>query len=454
MRRIFIGAALVGLCAAVFTAQLAAKKSSSDIETKIAIEKNLEERLRKILTEITGTDKFIIVINAQLVSAAAESEEDEVVLPGVPLQEKLGLGIASLDLGDSAKNIKKLSVQIIVDESLPESIVNIIKEVSANILGLQNERGDSLTIKKMNFRKSSFRWAEIIYPPNLWGLLFSLLAVIFIAVSLFFAASVFPGSAGALSEKIANSLKKTETQGFAAAPLAAGGPAGAFAASASPADVESGKEGKHFSFVTTENVDKLIFLLSKETPENIAVLINFAPHLAGRILSGLDPAVSKEAVSRLTYTRTLPAEEVTEWESELKTKLNFMAGGESAVMDILENMDEKDADSYIDFIKEGDSEFADAISGKLFRLSSLPAMKAEDIVLIFQNFSPSAFADVVRTLSEKERGGILSKLPEGIATRIKEEIELTTPPGEEKIKEEKTLLRRIVGRLKKDGLLT
>jgi len=89
-------------------------KKGSDIETKIAIEKNLEERLSRILTEITGTDKLIIVINVQLVSSASEeNEEEEVVLPGVPLQEKLGLGLASLDLGDTAKNIKKLTAQII-----------------------------------------------------------------------------------------------------------------------------------------------------------------------------------------------------------------------------------------------------------------------------------------------------------------------------------------------------
>ncbi|MBA3052845.1 MAG: hypothetical protein FP827_07165 [Candidatus Omnitrophica bacterium] len=81
-----------------------AAQQGADIQTKIAIEKNLEERLHRILTEIIGTDKLIIVIDVQLVgSDEGKDEEDEVVLPGVPLQEKLGLGIAGLQLGDTAK---------------------------------------------------------------------------------------------------------------------------------------------------------------------------------------------------------------------------------------------------------------------------------------------------------------------------------------------------------------
>lgn len=184
-------------------------KGGTDIETKIAIEKNLEERLRRILTEIAGTDKIIIVINVQLVSISEEEdEEEEVVLPGVPLQKKLGLGLASLDLGDTAKNIKKLTAQIIVDEGLPESVIRIIREVATSVLGLESSRGDSLTIKKMNFRKNPFKWADIIYPPHLWGLLFTVLAVILIAVFFVFGSSVFPHAAEIISETLQNALKK------------------------------------------------------------------------------------------------------------------------------------------------------------------------------------------------------------------------------------------------------
>jgi len=427
-------------------------KKGADIETKIAIEKNLEERLRRILTEIAGTDKIIIVINVQLVSSSAEEdEEEEVVLPGVPLQEKLGLGLASLDLGDTAKNIKKLTAQVIVDESLPESVLRIIREVSTSVLGLETSRGDSLVIKKMNFRKNPFKWADIIYPPHLWGLLFSVLAVALIAVFFVFGSRVFPRAAEVISETLQNALKKSET----AAPgyLSAGAETGALAAPGRTPDGGTEKESeKHFSFVKEEDMDKLLFLLKKEKPENVAVLINYAPHIADKVLSGLAPELSRETLSKLTHTRSLPPEEVLKWEEHLRQKLDFMVGGKEVVKEILEGMSDEEMDNYMDFIAKSDSAFADELRETVFRVKSLADMSTENILLLYQNFNPVSFADVLRELPESARNSVLEKLPGGIATRLKEEIELGSSPGPDRLRDEKKALARIADKLRKDGL--
>ncbi|MFH1352810.1 MAG: FliG C-terminal domain-containing protein [bacterium] len=425
-------------------------KQGSDIETKIAIEKNLEERLRRILTEITGTDKLIIVINVQLISSSSEDEEEPaVVLPGVPLQEKLGLGLASLDLGDTAKNIKKLTAQIIVDNGLPESMVNIIREVSTSVLGLEAARGDALIIKKMNFRENPFKWSDIIYPPHLWGLLFSGLSVILIAVLFVFGTRVFPRAAGIISETLESSLKKSETAPAFSSPVSASAPAAGGGAGGGE------REGvkKHFSFVNEENTDKLLFLLKKEKPENIAVLINYAPQVADKILSGLEPSQAREALLKLAQTRTLPPDEVLKWEEHLRQKMDFMVGGKEVVKEILEGLGDEEMDSYLDFIAQSDSLFADELRSAVFRAGSLADMASEDILLLSRSFTPAAFANVLRTLDESVRNGILEKLPEGIATRLKEEIELGASPGPVRLREDKKALARVADKLRKDGLL-
>jgi len=427
-------------------------KKGTGIETKIAIEKNLEERLKRILTEIIGTDKLIIVINVQLVSSEAEDEEEDALLPGVPMPDAQALGLASLDLGDTAKNIKSITAQIMVDKSLPESMMKIIEEVSTSILGLKSERGDTLNIKPINFRKNPFSWSDIIYPPHLWGLLFVGLAAALIVVFMVFGNSVFPKAAALISDTLQNALKKNE------ASAGGGNIPSAIAQQALAAETAAGgsksDETTFFSFVRLENIDKLIFLLKKEKAENIAILINYAPNIADRILAGLDKDLAQEALATLTYTRSLPPADVSKWEKELKQKLDFMVGGKDVVREILEGMDDVDIDSYISFIKSGDSSFAEEIGKEVFRASSLAAMPAENILLLYQNINPVSFANVLRGLDENLRNAVLEKLPGGIATRMKEEIELGSDPGVAKMKEDKSVLADVTGRLRKAGLLS
>lgn len=213
----------------------------------------------------------------------------------MPLQEKLGLGIAGLQLGDTAKKIKKLSAQIIVDNSLPESMVKVIKEVSSGVLGMDAERGDILSAAGL-------------------------------AAFFMFVMKTFPGSADAVSQAVRDSVEKN-----AAGPGGGGFSSALTAASALSPDFRgrgiSSEEKGHFSFLTPDIADKLIFLLKKEKPENIALVLNYAPGLSGAILSGLDRKLSGDALTRLTDTRSLPGEEVSRWENELRQKLDFFVGG-------------------------------------------------------------------------------------------------------------------------------
>jgi len=434
-------------------------KQGSDIQTKIAIEKNLEERLHRILTEIIGTDKLIIVINAQLVgSSDGEDDEEEVVLPGVPLQEKLGLGLAGLELGDTAKKIKKLSAQIIIDEGLPESMIKIIKEVSASVLGLDDERGDILTIKKMNFRKNPFSWSDIIYPPHLWGLLFTALFAAGMAAFFVFVLRTFPGSAESVSAAVREAGEKNDSSPRERFSSRHGGLSAATANSAIIDSVLPGggvreKEGGHFSFVTPAIADKLLFLLKTEKPENIAVLLNYAPDVSGVILSGLDKKLAGEALAQLTGTRSLPAEDVTKWENELKQKLDFFVGGKEIVSDILENLSDDETDEYISFIGESNSVFAEELKKSVFKARQLSQMPPENLLAIYQHFNPVSFANVLRALPEDTRKKVLDKFPQGISSRLNEEIELASAPGADKLLAERKALSRLVSKLKKDGLL-
>ena len=174
------------------TCLYAQKESKTSIETKIAIESSMENRLKKVLTEITGTEKIVIIVNVQLMSEKKEKvpakKEDEMFLPGVPIKETLAErkveSVMLSALGDDTRTlIRKLSVTIILDKSVSSAVVEIVKKVSAGLLGIEPERGDELIIQQMSFQKNVFSWGSIFYPPNIYWL-FAVLAAIGFTVTI------------------------------------------------------------------------------------------------------------------------------------------------------------------------------------------------------------------------------------------------------------------------------
>ena len=431
-----------------FFPTIVSAKKGPDIETKIAIEKNLEERLRRILTEITGTDRIIVVVNVQLISTEEnKKEEDQIVLPGVPLQEKLGLGLASLDLGDSSTLIKKLTCQIIVEKSLPDALVKVVKSVASGVLGIEQSRGDVLTVKKMKFRKNTFVWSDILYPPHLWGVVFSVFAVLFIIGVFIFSVKIFPQSVAAISDTLRSSLKKEEVS-------FAGGTGSIAPVTTVPGVVSVSSERTEdgiFSFVNAENIDKLIFILKDETPEKIAVVLNYLKEFSGVILSAIEEDKGRKAVSMLSRAQTLPASDIEKWAKELKEKVNYLVGGKEVVGQILSGLEEEKLDSFLDAIKKIDPKSSGEIEKGIFRLSQLLRMSKDELLEVFQNFNPASFAIVLSGLEKPQQDEILGKLPEGISRRLREEIEYAGQISREKFLEEKTKLAKLVSRLRKEG---
>ena len=88
--RILLGLFLATLAAHV-TLPASHAEVNDDYALKISLENQLERKLKQVIQEITGTDKVVIFVNAELVSARGGSDAmlekkktNALVLPGVP----------------------------------------------------------------------------------------------------------------------------------------------------------------------------------------------------------------------------------------------------------------------------------------------------------------------------------------------------------------------------------
>ena len=444
----------------------AQKESKTSIETKIAIESSMENRLKKVLSEITGTEKIVVIVNVQLMSEKKEKapakKDDEMFLPGVPIKETLAEkkveSVMLSALGDDTRTlIRKLSVTIILDNSVSSKVVDIVREVSSGLLGIEKERGDELNIKQMSFQKNVFSWSSIFYPPNIYWLFAVLAAIGFtLAISMFLFGPFQKFAKDFVSAAVSSASSFKEKTSEASGGFATGAVIPEIAASSEIRKKELSASGKEplFSFVNAENIKELGYLLKNEPAKNIAVVMNYlTPELSARIFTEIPKDVKKDVVGFLSKVEELNPSEVEKLENHLKIKIDFLSGGEEKIREIVHSADEKLQNEIIAELKTKDSNLAKVIEKSIVRIDILSSMDVSDLQLLIKQVGTAVFGQVLKILPAAQQEKIFSVLPAGAATRLKQEMELGKSLTPQRLEIEKKRLLDIIRRMKERGLI-
>ena len=162
--RIALGLLLVSF-ALLSSARPIFSEVNDDYALKISLENQLERKLKQVIMEITGTDRVVIFVNAELASARGDSDKvlekkkgGALVLPGVPEKKEFGGSQSEMlfGAGSSKYKVNKILLSIWIDKSVPGSIVDLIQDIAKNVIGFNQNRGDSINVKKVDFESRDF----------------------------------------------------------------------------------------------------------------------------------------------------------------------------------------------------------------------------------------------------------------------------------------------------------
>jgi flagellar motor switch protein FliG len=465
-----IRACIVISAAALLSSVLAfaQKDAKGSIESKIALESNMENRLRQVLVEITGTDKIIVIVNVQLAAeqtaVEAKKKDDDFILPGVPIKDGINekqVGDAVMAaLGEDTRTlIRKLTVTVILDKGVSESVVNVAKEVASGLLGIDATRGDQLVVKQMSFQKNPFYWSTLMYPPNIFWVLLILAGIGFVSALVLFLFGPFKGFAGQFITGIMAAAAALKENGRSSEEAAfSGGGSAALETLTGPQTEKTqtlpGREAP-FSFINEANINALLFLIKGETSQNIASIVNYlAPVLAVKILQSLPLEKQKEVGTLLAQSRELDAAAIDTVEAMLRKRIGYLSGGPEKLTGILDYADEKTKTSILASIKAVNPQAAEQVQKALVSLDILADLDAAAISTIIKAVSPAAFGQVIKAMGEEFRDKVLAKLPAGAAARLRQEIEMGKDFNAIRLETEKRRMVDIIRRLEARGLIS
>ena len=460
----FASSLILAVLAVLMVVQVSAAEVNDDYALKISLENQLERKLKQVIVEITGTDRVVIFVNAELSSARGggggmleKKKTNALVLPGVPEKKEFGAGQSEMLIGagSSKYSVNKIILSMWIDKSVPGSIVELSQDIAKNVIGYNQGRGDQINIKKVDFESKGF-FRSLFAMPNFLLLILTLVGgFMLVTVGMFFLdplKKVVPALKDidwGLIRGTGSSSSTVERTTTFEREVVSGGAAKELGLKEQPEDAQL-----PFSFVKERDITSLAFLLKDKTPQDIAIVANYLdPAVAMRLLD-LFPKDRQVDVALVLGKEEINMEKVHALEESIKTRLAFVVGGENKLITLLDMTNEDVREKVMKKFEATDAQTAARLKQRIKSLETILAeLPALGIQTLYRNIDAALFAQVLKSLPAEVQQKVISSLSAGAAERLKQEMELSRPLSTVRLRREKQNLMVLVRRLISEGLV-
>ena len=439
-------------------------KTASEIQQKVTVEQALEEKLGRSLKMYLASDDFMVSVRVALFSDKVNSERQqkkEFALPGVPIDAE---PTKEKDKEISIfQRIGNVSATVLIDKRFSEAQAEDVKKITVELLGLDLNKGDSLSVDTLQFPKGP----TTTLMGRLSQQVFQFTALLIAAIFLFGplraflnkAASAAPagkaegggegmGQAGSMMGD--SRMPAGMPANFAAVPVgvAPGGPSSA-------AEATNGSNGKPFSFINSERVWRLGFLLSEEHAGQIAIVLSYlTPELADQLLNHLTQDKRKKVLAHLTQKKLVPSEIVKHLNDKIKTHIDLVVGGAEKLSGILDLRTPEEQEEMLANVEAADPGLAEYLRSQIVTLDKILSLsKSELQKVLWEAYRQKVSLGIVLQLAPQEtQQQVLTVLPESVRLLVYEEMQVAA--NVIKQNEERKKLIHLAKQMKQSGLVS
>ncbi|HOW88943.1 MAG TPA: FliG C-terminal domain-containing protein [Elusimicrobiales bacterium] len=443
------------LCASTAALPAYGQTANTPLDDKARYERSLEMKVEEVLLKMIGPSQAKVVVEATMdftrtekvdmttsqdASAAKEgafkwdgaSAENQIVseylLPGFP---SMPSGSGKPENTTYQKQmlfptsfLKKLVVTVILNKDISNSDAESVRKVVAEVLALDQKRGDDLIIIKAPFAPF---WRTIWYTPEAMGMIFKygILAIMGI-IALVVVAIGFLKLAGAMSTmaKAQQSHQITMDVG-----KELGGAQGSSGSENDPLRLAGGvslgverKEGesgpgtdgepeKIIFNVKPDQVMFLVHLMGNEDPANIALVVaHLTMDVRSEFLKQLPPEISSDVLSHMAKVRFVEPDVINTIKEELERRLSGTEGGVHQVIEIMEKVNLRAKREMLEKLVQKDPETAQLVRRKILLPEDIGRLSERDLSILIADFKIETLAMALWDLPPSLKGLIQKQM--------------------------------------------
>lgn len=422
----------------------AASPGTQAAELSARVQDDVTSLLAQLVGE--GRARAFVAVEGELALKSktdSESPEDErLSLPGystLNILEKTGQYLKQQNQQTQRTTefrVKKMSVSLVFDRSIPEARVNAIKIIVSDLLRLAEARGDSITATRtemLPWWKSALSSAGdrriLLAAAAAAFILFALLVLGYLLAARLLAQlsdrarASAPGTPGGSAPRTAEGTISDE-DGNVVDIEAAPGPSGALLTT-----------GSGFDFLEQLPAAAAAELLA-ETPEEdaaivIANLSDRKPHVSSKILLALTPAKRQAVTAGMLELRQAEPERVFEIENELRLKMEKTLKGAEKLGHLLSLVGEAQRTEIMDGLTRTNPKASAELRRNMVTFDSLCGLDEKNLRPLVLAIPYADWAAALWGVPEAAAGSIIRLLPEDVRLIVKEM--LSTRPEDDKL---------------------
>jgi flagellar motor switch protein FliG len=480
------------------TTQATAAPPSNDMiildqEAKFQTEKT-EYLQSNILDKILGPGKAVVIVDVEMGLEAKNvtmgmgknktdkkknGEDDEkgpapaarVLVPGVPMpksafQEQEDRGGASQSTGGQMEQkrmemhttIKKLLVTVLYDKKVPADKLLAVKQAIIAIM--------KVTEAQMVFTPTAFTqtaWQEVLTPKWLLPLFFALWLMFFLWGPL---RSFFKRLNAALEDKTQKieQLQKIEQEEQSEEQAEEeseedgegdGGGEGDGELTEEELEEEAMKKFEPFVYVSELNLKGLAYLLRKEEPWIVALVLSYLkPEFSKGIFSSMPPELQARVAIETATIRQTSLEQVMSIDEYVKKKIDFVLGGVENLIKILNETDKATRENILEYLRNDKPALYERIREEVILFEDILKFPDAAIQGIVREVGTEQLSRALRGAPPDYMNKFFTNMSSGAAALLKESMDYGRPLTPDQIEEERKNLIDLVTKLDNEGKIT
>lgn len=457
-----------------------------EYETKLE-QQRIEYVQKNILDKIFGPNKSTVMIDITLglrttttkqqasekrIDAKRKLGETEYLLPGIPKPGSIAESAVPAESKGEASGtevvgvkteivIEKQNVTVIYDERIKDEKVEIAREAIASALGIR--RPQDILFKKARFTTDIWNrfFENIILPKYFIPLLLTLLLLLFLFGPI---ANFLKNYLKMLRERAPTEISidsklaregETPEGELTGEKAAAGvGMGGTVVGETESLEKEEKEESKYvpFSYVNDDNIKRLIYLIAKEKPEDIAIVLSYLkPEYVKQVIESFKPHLQAQVALALAQAREIPQEDVIRMDNYVKERIDFLVGGLHHLIELLQKVDKTTRDNILEYLKNEKPEIYNKVRPQIFLFEDILEIPDVTLQAIIRELKPENIARALKTAPQQLVEKFFRNMSEGAQALVKEEMEYGRPVTKEQIEEEQNKIIEVIKRLEREG---
>ncbi|MEN3013262.1 MAG: FliG C-terminal domain-containing protein [Endomicrobiia bacterium] len=460
------------------------------IEYETKLEQQKTEYVQKnILDKIFGPNKSTVMIDITLglrttttkqqasekkIDAKRKLGETEYLLPGIPKPGSITESAVPAEAKGEASGtevvgvkteivIERQNVTVIYDEKIKDEKVEIAKESIISTLGIK--RPQDIVFKKAKFKTDLLNkfLENIVLPKYFIPLLITLLLLAFLFGPI---ANFLKNYLRMLKERAPTEIsidsklaREGETpEGELTAEKATSGiglSGGQFESQFTGKEKEKEKEEEKyipFSYINDDNIKRLTYLIAKEKPEDIAIVLSYLkPEYVKQIIESFKPHLQAKVALALAQAREIPQEEVIRMDNYVKERIDFLVGGLHHLIELLQKVDKTTRNNILEYLKNEKPDIYNKVRPQIFLFEDIYEIPDVTLQVIIRELKPENIARALRNAPQNLIEKFFKNMSEGAQALVKEEMEYGRPMTKEQIEEEQNKILEVIRKLEQEG---